>query len=336
MNTKTFSRAAKVAISAALPAALAFGLLGASTHAAAQAGAWPQKPLRLLVAAPAGSAPDLIARIISDKLGKSLGQPVVVDNKPGAGGIIAMNQLKAAPADGYTLAIPQAAVLVVTPHTYKEAAYDAERDFETVAMVGKTPMMFVANMAHPVRSFADAVSMAKAKPEQVSIGNPTRTSIPHLAAELAGQKMDARFQQVSFAATPQGLQAVVNGDINMYVDGVGPLLQLVKAGKLRAIAVAADAELPGLEGIPLVNKTVPGLNVYGWFLMQAPKGTPQAVLQRLNADVNKAMAEPDVIAKFREFGTYPTPGNLADSERFLKGERALFGGVIRTLGLKPE
>lgn len=309
----------------------------AAVNAAAQTtGAWPQKPIRLLVAAPAGSAPDLIARIIGDKLNRSMGQPVLVDNKPGAGGIVAMNQLKAAPADGYTIALPQAAVVVVTPFTYKEANYEVERDFETVAMVGKTPMMFVANTAHPAKTFAEAIAIAKAKPDQLAVGNPTRTSIPHLASELAGIKTEVKFQQISFSNTAQGIQAVMNGDIALYVDGVGPLIQLVKAGKLRPLAVASETELPGLEGLPLANKAVPGLNVYGWFTMLAPKGTPAAVLQRLNTEVNLAMQQPDVIAKFREFGTYATPGSVADAERFVKSEKALFGGVIRTLGLKPE
>ncbi|MGH8429856.1 MAG: Bug family tripartite tricarboxylate transporter substrate binding protein [Solimonas sp.] len=309
----------------------------AAVNVAAQtAGTYPQKPIRLLVAAPAGSAPDVIARIIGDKLNKSMGQPVIVDNKPGAGGIVAMNLLKSAPADGYTLAMPQAAVAVVTPFTYKEASYDIERDFETVAVVGKTPMMFVTHASYPAKTFSDAIAMAKAKPDQVSVGNPTRTSIPHLASELAGMKTDAKFQQVSFSTTPQGIQAVMNGDIALYVDGVAPLIQLVKAGKLRALAVASDTELPGLEGLPLAKDTVPGLNVYGWFTMQAPKGTPAAVLQRLNAEVNQAMQQPDVIAKFRDFGTYATPGSVADAQQFVKSEKALFGGVIRTLGLKPE
>lgn len=316
--------------------AIATLIAAGASLAVAQPASWPAKPIHLIVAAPAGSAPDLIARIVGDKLGRQLGQSILVENKPGAGGIVAMNALKAAAADGYTLALPQAAVVVVTPFTYKEATYDAERDFETVAMVGKTPMLFVINAAHPAKTFAEAVGMARAKPDQLSVGNPTRTSIPHLAAELAGQKMDVKFQQVSFANTAQGIQAVVNGDIAMYVDGAGPLVQLVKAGKLRALAIASETELAGMEGIPLANKTVPGLNVYGWFIMQAPKGTPLPILQRLNAEVNKAMQEPDVLAKFREFGTYPTPGNVAESQRFLSSEKALFGGVIRTLGLKPE
>jgi tripartite-type tricarboxylate transporter receptor subunit TctC len=260
----------------------------------------------------------------------------VVDNVSGGGGIVACQTTARAAPDGYTLALPQAAVAVVTPLTYKEASYDPERDFDTVAVVGKTPMLFVANPNHPAKTLADAIAMTKAKPESVAIGNPTRTSIPHLAAELAGMKMEAKFLHVSFASTPQGVQAVIAGDINMYVDGAGPLLPLVKAGKLSALAVAAEAELPGLEGIPLANKTVPGLNVNGWFIMQAPKGTPTAILERLNAEVNKAMREPDVVSSFHDLGAYPTPGGLAASQRFLHDERALFGGVIRTLGLKPE
>lgn len=326
MKRKTFFKLTAAALLAGLTFAGAF----------AQNAAWPQKQIRLLVAAPAGSAPDLIARIMGDKLSKQLGQVVIVDNRPGAGGIVAMNLLKTAAPDGYTLAIPQAAVVVVTPYTYKEASYDIERDFETFAVVGKTPMLFVTNAANPAKNLADAIAMAKAKPDQVAVGNPTRTSIPHLASELAGIKTNTKFQQVSFANTGQGVQAIVNGDVAFYVDGVGPLIQLVKAGRLRSIAVAAETELPGLEGIPLAHKTVPGLNVYGWFSMQAPKGTPAAVLQRLNAEVNVAVQQPDVVTKFREFGTYFTPGSVADAQNFVKSEAAQFGGVIRTLGLKPE
>ncbi len=316
----------------ALPVVMGMSLLGAQ----AQGTGYPQKSIRLLVAAPAGSAPDLIARIVGEKLSKQMGQAVLVDNRPGAGGIVAMNLLKTSPADGYTLAIPQAAVVTVTPFTYKEANYNVERDFETFAVVATSPMMLVTNATNPAKTFADAIVMAKAKPDQVAVGNPTRTSIPHLFAELAGIKSGAKFQQVSFANTGQGIQAVVNGDTALYTDGVGPLIQLVKSGRLRALAVASETELPGMEGIPLANKTVPGLNVSGWFSMQAPKGTPSAILQRLNTEINIILKQPDVIAKFAEFGTYPTPGSVPESQAFIKSEVAKFGDVIRALGLKPE
>ncbi len=312
-------------------------LAGVTTAGAlAQTAAWPQKPIRIIIPSPAGAAPDLIARIIGDKLNRALGQPVLMENRPGAGGIVAMNALKASANDGYTIALVQAAVVVVTPFTYKEATYDAERDFETFAIAGKSPMLFVTNATNPAKNMADAIAMAKAKPGEVAVGNPFRTSLPHLASEMAGQKMNVKFQQVSFANTGQGIQAVVNGDAAFYVDGAGPLIQLVRSGRLRALASTADTELPGMEGIPLANKTVPGLNVYGWLSMHAPKGTPVAIMQRLNTEINAAMAQPDVISKFNEFGTYATPGSMADAQKFLKSEIGQFGSVIRTLGLKPE
>ena len=253
----------------------AFGLLTVGVMAQA----WPTKSIRLIVPAPPGSAPDIAARIIGDKLTKALGQSVVIDNRPGAGGIVAMNLLKAAPNDGYTMTLAQAAVLVVTPFTYKEGTYDAERDFDSIAMVGISPMVFVANPNHPAKNLTEAIAM---------------------------------------------------------VDGGGPLVALVKAGRMKMLAVASETELPGFEGVPLANKSVPGLNVSGWFMMLAPKGTSTAVLQRVNAEVNKAMQEPDLLAKFREFVLYPTPGSVADTQKFLSQQKALFGGVIRDLGLKPE
>jgi tripartite-type tricarboxylate transporter receptor subunit TctC len=316
--------------------ATAAALALAAMCAPATGQTFPSKPVRLLLPTAPGTAPDTIARIIGDKLSRSLGQPVVVENKPGAGGIIAMNQLKQSPADGHTFALVQAAVATVTPLTYKEARFDIERDFDTVAVVGVTPMLIVASPKFEAKKLADAIKAAKAKPEEISLGNPGRTSIPHLANELLALKSEARFQQVPFATTGQGIQAVIAGDIAMYTDGVGPLMQLVKSGRLRALAVASDKVLPGLEGIPLAKDTVADLKVFGWFMIAAPKGTPAPVVERLNKDLNEALRMQDVIAKFGEFGTYATPGSVADAQRFVKSEKALFGGVVQAIGAKPE
>jgi tripartite-type tricarboxylate transporter receptor subunit TctC len=317
-------------------AALFTGLLATALHLPAAAQSYPQKQIKLIVSSPPGSAPDIIARIIGEKLSQGLGQPVVIDNKPGAGGLVSMNLLRQSPPDGYTIGIPQAAVVTVTPLTYKEATYDIERDFETVATVANTPMLFVTAAESPAKNLADAIAMAKAKPDQIAIGNPTRTSIPHLAAEMLAQKTSVVFQQVPFSTTPQGIAAVVKGDVLFYVDGTAPLMPLVRSGRLRAIAVAAEKELAGLEGIPLAKDSVPGLSMYGWFMVAAPKGTPAAIVQRLNTEINNAIKLPDVVGKFREFGTYSMPGSVEDAQRFVKSEKALFSGVIRQAGLKAE
>lgn len=315
-------------------AAIAVALLSACAPTFAQT--YPSKPIRLVLPTAPGTAPDTIARIMGDKLSRATGQPVIVENKPGAGGIIAMNLLKAAPADGYTLALVHAAVATVTPLTYKEAQYDIERDYETVALVGVTPMIFVANPKFEAKTLADAIRAARAAPDSVAAGSPNRTSIPHLANELLAIKTGIRLQQVPFATTGQGVQAVVAGDIAMYTDGVAPLIQLIKSGRLRALAVASDKVLPGLEGIPLAKETVPDLKVMGWFMIAAPKGTPAPLVERLNQELNRALQMPDVSSKFQEFGTYPTPASVAEARRFVKNEKALFGGIVNAIGVKPE
>ncbi|MGH6624986.1 MAG: Bug family tripartite tricarboxylate transporter substrate binding protein [Burkholderiaceae bacterium] len=283
-----------------------------------------------------GSAPDLIARIVGDKLNRALGQPVIIENRPGAGGLINMNQLKQAPADGYTLTIMQGAVAVVTPFTYKAASYDVGRDFDIVGTVGVTPMLFVSNPAFPAKNLAEAIAAAKANPDKVALGSSIRGSIPNLANELLAAKTGAKFQIVPFASSSQGIQATVGGDVSMFSDGVAAVIQLVKSGRLRALAAASETVLPGLEGIPLAKDTVPGFNVYGWFLMAAPKGTPKDIVNRLNKEVNEAVHLPDVVEKFRHLGTYPRSGTVESAQEFVRSETTLFGGIIKTAGIKAE
>lgn len=294
------------------------------------------KIVKLVVPAPAGSAPDVIARLVGEHMRGQLGANVVVENRPGAGGLLAVNAVKSAPADGTTLLFPQGAVVAISPLTYKEAKFDFERDFETVATIAHTPMLLVANPTKGPASLRDALDAAKAKPDMVSLGNPVRTSIPHLAAEMMSQKMGVKFKQVPMGTTGAGIQAVVGGDIQLYIDGVAPLMPMVKAGRVKALAVTSNQVLPGLEGIPLAKDVVPDLNVSGWFALFAPKGMPVATLQLLNTAANKAVADADTMAKMRNLGTYPMPGTLAESLAFVKKEKALWANVIRQSDIQPE
>lgn len=318
------------------PLITALALATAAALRPAQAQDLKGKTVKVVVPAPPGSAPDVIARLVTEQMRQSLGATFVVENKPGAGGIVAVNQAKAAPADGTTLLFPQGAVVAISPLTYKEARFDFERDFETIATIAHTPMLLAAHPAKGPASVKDAVDAARARPDQVSLGNPVRTSIPHLAAEMMGQKMNVKFQQVPMGTTPAGIQAVVNGDIQMYIDGVAPLMPMVKAGRVKALAVTAAQELPGLEGIPLAKDVVPELNVSGWFALFAPKGTPAATVALLNQAANKAVQDPDTVAKMRNLGTYPMPGTVAESLAFVKKEKALWVDVIRHSGIQPE
>lgn len=295
-----------------------------------------QAPLVVFVPSSPGSAPDIIARLLEPELRTRLGQPVVIENRPGAGGIVAVMAAKAAASPGNTLLLAQAAVATVTPLTYRAARYDLERDFEPVALVADTPMLFVANPASGPATLADAIARAKARPDAVSLGSPARGSVPHLSAELLQQATGTKFNTVPMGGSAQALQAVVSGDTQVSVDGIAPLLPLVKAGRLRALAVTSSRPLPGLESLPLARDTVPDLQINGWFMLFAGKGTPPARLQALNAAVAAALQSPEVVQKLHATANYPTGGSTADARVFLAKEKRLWAGAVQRAGLTPE
>jgi tripartite-type tricarboxylate transporter receptor subunit TctC len=317
--------AAALALTAAMPVV-------AQTAAAP----WPTKPVRMVIPIGPGSAPDIIARIVGEKLGVMWGQSVIVDNRPGASGMLAMDNVRASAADGYSLVFANGSAVVVTPYTFLSAKYDAERDFDSIAVVAYTPMGIVANPDVPVASLADALRLAKESPGKFAVGNPGRTTFPHLAMELITQQTGANFLNVPFANSGPGLQATIKGDTAYYIDGVAPLLQMIRANRVKPIAIFADQVLPGLEGIPLAKDTVPGVTVLGWFAIMAPTGLPKAIAARINEDVNRVLAMPDVIAKLREFGTYPKPGNLAAASAFVHGEKTMWMRVLKQANIQPQ
>lgn len=317
---------------AALAVALAFATATAGAAAAPAAG-----PLTIIVPAPAGSAPDIVARLLGDDLGPRLGQTVIIDNKPGAGGIVAVMAAKTAAASGGdTLLFVHAAVATITPVTYRAAKYDLARDFQPVALVAETPMLFVANPGSGPKTLAEAVAMAKAKPDALTLGSTSRGSIPHLAGILLGQSAGVQFNNVPMSSSGQAIQAVVNGDALVSVDGIAPLLPLVKAGRVRALAVTSAKPLPGLEGMPLAKDTVPGLELTGWFMLFAGPGASPARVQALNDAVNAALRSPAVVQKLEATANYPAGGSVAEARQFLARQKTLWAGAAERAGLQPE
>ena len=319
MNKRAFTRAlAALAISGVTTSALA------------------NKPLTIVVPSGAGSAPDIVARLLGDELQSRLNQPVVIENRPGAGGIVATMAAKSAPADGNTVLLAQAAVVTLTPLLYRAAKYDMEKDFETVAVVADTPMLFVANPKAGIKSLGDLIAHAKAKPDELTLGSPSRGSVPHLSGELLEQFTGVRLRNVPMGTSGQAIQSVVGGDTQVSVDGIAPLLPLVKAGRMQALAVTSRDVLPGLEGLPLAKDTVPEMVLSGWFMLFAGKGTPAARVKALNEAVNAALKSPQLIQKLQVSATYPVGGSVQDARSFLVREKKLWAGAAQKAGLQAE
>ena len=319
MNKRAFTRAlAALAISSVTTSALA------------------NKPLTIVVPSGAGSAPDIVARLLGDELQSRLNQPVVIENRPGAGGIVATMAAKSAPADGNTVLLAQAAVVTLTPLLYRAAKYDMEKDLETVAVVADTPMLFVANPKAGIKSLGDLIAQAKAKPDELTLGSPSRGSVPHLSGELLEQFTGVRLRNVPMGTSGQAIQSVVGGDTQVSVDGIAPLLPLVKAGRMQALAVTSRDVLPGLEGLPLAKETVPEMVLSGWFMLFAGKGTPAARVKALNEAVNAALKSPQLIQKLQVSATYPVGGSVQDARSFLVREKKLWAGAAQKAGLQAE
>ncbi|MGX9935945.1 Bug family tripartite tricarboxylate transporter substrate binding protein [Advenella kashmirensis] len=321
---KAYSWLATVALAIALPCI-------------SQAQNYPDKPVHFIAPTAPGSAPDIITRLVADKLGQLWGQPVITENRPGGNGIIGMNYLTRSKPDGYTLAMYHAAAAVTTPYLYEAAKFDIERDTEFVATLAYTPMLLVTTPNTAYKSIADVLNAAKTgDASELVVGSPTRGSIPSLSVYLMGQLAQRDIRQISFSGTSQALQTLIKGDIPVYIDGVAPLVPLVRSGKLVALGISADKQLPGFENVPLIKDTVPGVVTSGWFAVFAPKNTPDAVLERLHTSINQVLKDSDVQDRLAGLGTFVMAQSREQGRAFVQAEKKKWGEVIGKANVKAE
>ena len=298
--------------------------------------AWPGKPVRLIVPAAAGAAPDVVARLLADKLGAALGQGVVVDNRPGAGGIPGMSALARAGNDGYTIGFVPAAMATITPLVYKNPQFNPDTDLVPIATVGISPLMLVTNASNNIRTLADLAAFAKANPGKVNFAAPQPNSLPHLAGEMVSKAGDMGLFTVPYPGPPAAISAVLSGDASVTADGLPGLVQHIKSGKLRALAVTSARRLPGFEDIPAVAETYPGFEAIGWFQIFVPTGTPAAVVERLNMEINKVTQAPEFVARLADFGVYPRQDSLAMSREFFAGQQKAMKKLVTDLGVQAQ
>lgn len=297
---------------------------------------WPAKPVRMYVAGASGSAPDIIARLLGDRLSQIWGQQVIVDNRPGAAGNLGTAAAAKAPADGYHLLFGQAAPIAMNQHTFKSLPFDPEKDFSPIVSLGVSPMMIAVNNDLPVKSLAELLALARAQPGKITFGTSSSKNVPHLAGELLASMAGVNFVHVPYKAGPQAAQEAIAGLIQVYIDGVPPMIAHLKSGRLRVIATSAERRLPNFPEIAAVAETVPGYSFSGWFCLMSPAGTQAEINARVNRDVNTVLAQDEIRARLLGFGIYDPGGTPEALARFVSGEREKYRAAVKAARVEPE
>lgn len=317
------------ALGTAVLAALSLTTIGAYAQS------WPARPVKLIVPAGAGAAPDVIARLLADRLSQAWGQGVVVDNRPGAGGIPGMSALARSANDGYTIGFVPAAMGTITPLVYKNPQFNPDTELTSAATIGISPLVMVANAAAGINTLQDLARFAKANPGKANFAAPQPNSLPHLAGEMLNKAGNMGMTTVPYPAPPAALTGLMSGDVVMTTDGIPGLIGQIKAGKLKALAVTSAQRLPGLD-IPTVAETYPGYEAIGWFQIILPAGTPAAVIDKVNADVNRIIMSADMSARLNDMGVYPRADSPAAAREFFTSQQRAMKKLVADLGIQPQ
>jgi tripartite-type tricarboxylate transporter receptor subunit TctC len=314
---------------------LMLGLALASGAALAQSTDWPRQPVRLLVGSAPGGGTDAMARAVADRLGPLLRQGVVVENRPGASNTLAAD-VTAKSTDGHTLVMGVSTAHAIAPHLLK-LGYDNHKDLVPVAFVGAVPNVLVANMDLPVRSVADLVKLAKARPGQLNYATSGSGSTQHIAAELFKDATGTFITHIPYRGSSPALIDLIAGQVQVSFDTMPSVMGHIKNGKIRPLAVAAAKRNPQLPDVPTMEEAgVKGVEMSAWYGVYAPASTPRAVIERLNTEINKVIAMPETQARLSAIGADLTPMSQAQFQAFHNAENQRYGDLIRKKNIKLD
>jgi tripartite-type tricarboxylate transporter receptor subunit TctC len=296
---------------------------------------YPQRPVRMVVGFPPGGAADILGRISAQQLTERLGQQVVVDNRGGAGGLVATEIAARGAPDGYTLlftSIPH----VINPHLYKKVQYDAIRDFTPVVQFVTVPLMMAANPALPAKSVKELIALAKAQPGRLNYASGGSGASSHLAMELFKTMAGVDLNHIPYKGTGPLITDLIAGQVNLTIASAVPLSPQVKAGKLRGMAVTGPKRSPSFPDLPAIAETVPGYEVVNWFGILAPAGTPAAIVSRVNAELNKGLASQSVRDGLRAQGADAVGGTSEDFAKIIRADFPKWAKVVKDSGAKVD
>jgi tripartite-type tricarboxylate transporter receptor subunit TctC len=305
--------------------------------AAVAAAQYPSKPIHIVVPSAPGDGSDLTARLISEKLSVVLGQPVIIDNKLGAGGVVGTEFAAHQPADGYTLIMANAGSHAINAALYGKLSYDPAKDFTAVALVAVAPNMMSVNPSLPVKSVTEFIAYAKAHPGEINYASGGNGSSAHLSAELFKSMTGIRMNHVPYKGSTPALTDLVGGQVQVMIGNLPPMLPHVKAGKLRALAVTTAKRYPGLPEVPTVAESgLAGFETVAWFGLFAPAGTPKEIVGRLNREVNAIVSQPELRERLLGLGMEPALGSPEDFTARQAADIAKWKKVVAESGAKID
>jgi tripartite-type tricarboxylate transporter receptor subunit TctC len=299
---------------------------------------WPTRPVKLIVPTGAGHAVDIMARMLSTGVSKTLGQTVFIENMPGASGFIGAQATARAEPDGYTFLFAPASLLTTNMFLFKSLPYDPTKDFAAVAMVcDKGPMTVTVNPDLPVKTIPELIAYGKANPGKLSYAVDATAGFGVATGRLVNKRGQIGMVEVPYRSSPQMAQDTISGTTQLMFGSVPPVVGPVKAGKLRWIAVSSEQRFPGMEDVPTIAETLPGFRIDGWFVVLAPAGTPAPILQKLNHEIDAVFKSPEIRARALNFGLGVSDAGTPEStQAFIRFEQDRWRGLVAELGMEAQ
>ena len=318
-------------------ALLTFTALSASGPVLAQAPSYPAQAVKVIVPFPPGGGTDVLTRLLVNRISATTKWSFVVDNKPGAGGNIGLDAAAKAKNDGYTLAMGQTANLAINPTLYPKMPYDAGRDFAPIVLVAAQSELVVVRADSPFRSLSDLVAAAKAKPGSVTMASSGSGTVTHLAGEMFARRAGVQFVHVPYKGAAPALTDVLGGQTDFTIITPPSVMAMIKAGKARALAATGRKRMEALPDVPTIHESgYPGFEAIDWKALVAPVGTSPAILERLNAEANKALADPELVKRLVEEGSEARGGTVQQFAEFLAGEQRSWSTAVRESGARVD
>ena len=299
--------------------------------------AYPAKPIRLIVPFTPGGVTDTSGRLVAEQLSRRLGQQVIVDNRPGASGNIGTQQAAAAEPDGYTLLLGFDGTMVINPHVFEKVPFNTVRDFAPVGKIGDAVLILVAHPGLPAKTLREVIALSKTQANGLSYGTSGTGGTPHIGCELLRQRTGANLVHIPYKGGGQAMTDVLGGSIPLVYTAVAGALQHVRGGKLQAVAVSSGQRLKSLPDVPtFMESGVPDFEINSWVGIFAPARTPKAVMDRLNAELNAVLADPEVRERLGALGITASPGTADGFGEEVKRDLARYGQVVKAAGIKAE